>query len=73
MLTDQKPASFFSSSEIELLRTKSSLHGVFLVAHCWGVIFCTWLVVANWTNMLTVLLGIMVIGTRQLGLFVLAH
>ena len=73
MLTDQKPASFFSSSEIELLRTKSSLRGVFLVAHCWGVIFCTWLVVANWTNLLTVLVGIMVIGTRQLGLFVLAH
>lgn len=37
------------------------------------MILATWVAVAIWTNPLTVLLGIMIIGTRQLGLFVLTH
>ena len=41
--------------------------------HCWGVIFGAWVVASIWTNPLTVILAIMIIGARQLGLFVLTH
>jgi fatty acid desaturase len=69
----QRPSDFFTATEIAQLRKISNWRGALSVAHCWGVIIATWVVVATWTNPLTVLLGIMIIGTRQLGLFVLTH
>ena len=41
--------------------------------HCWGVILLTWVAVTIWTNPLTILAGVFVIGARQLGLGVLSH
>ena len=72
-MAEQRPTDYFTKTEIETLRTKSSLRGIFTVVHCWSVILITWAIVGFWTNVYTVLLGILVIGTRQLGLFVLAH
>ena len=69
----QRPSDFFSESEIAQLREISDWRGALSVVHCWAVILFTWVVVATWTNPLTVILGIMIIGTRQLGLFVLTH
>ncbi len=69
----QRSSDFFSPSEIDQLREISDWRAAASVAHCWGVILLTWVVVSIWTNPLTVLLGIMIIGTRQLGLFVLTH
>lgn len=43
------------------------------IIHCWAVILGTWIVVSIWTNPFTVLFGIVIIGTRQLGLGVLSH
>ena len=69
----QRPSDFFDEDEIARLRRVSLWRSLWGVLHCWGVILATWMVVAIWTNPLTVLLGILVIGTRQLGLFVLSH
>jgi fatty acid desaturase len=69
----ERPQDLLSSEEILRLKRLSPWRSTWLVAHCWGVIVGTWVVVAWWTNPLTILLGILVIGTRQLGLGVLSH
>ena len=63
------PAIFFRKR----LSSYANFHAAASVAHCFSVILLTWVVVSIWTNPLTVLLGIMIIGNRQLGLFVLTH
>ena len=69
----QRPSDFFSVIEIAQLRKVSDWRGAASIAHCWMVILATWVAVALWTNPLTILLGVMIVGTRQLGLFVLTH
>ncbi len=44
-----------------------------MILHCWGTIVLTWVLVATWTNPLTILLGVMVVGSRQLGLGIISH
>jgi fatty acid desaturase len=43
------------------------------VAHAWGVIAASMALFAWWPNPFTFLLGVMVIGGRQLGLAILMH
>lgn len=69
----QRPKDFFSVQEIDFLRTLSPWRSTWSLVHCWGVILLTWVVVGVWTNPLTILLGIFIIGARQLGLGVLSH
>ena len=69
----QRPKDFFSEAELVDFRAVSDLRGAWLVLHCWLVILATWVVVSVWTNPLTLLLGVLIIGTRQLGLAVLSH
>ena len=69
----QRPSDFFSPSEIAYLRSVSSWRSTLAIVHCWGVIVGAWVVASIWTNPLTVILAIMIIGARQLGLFVLTH
>lgn len=69
----QKPGDIFTREEIRELSTKSNLRGAMLVIHCWATIFLVWLVCIVWTNPLTIVLGIMIVGTRQLGLGVIGH
>ena len=69
----QRPGDFFSPTEIAYLRTVSSWRSTLAIVHCWGVILGAWIVASIWTNPLTVILAIMIIGARQLGLFVLTH
>lgn len=69
----QRPTDFFSPTEIAYLRTVSGWRSTLAIVHCWGVILGAWVVASIWTNPLTVILAIMVIGARQLGLFVLTH
>ena len=69
----QKPRDFLEEAELRQFRQVSDLRGAWLIFHCWAVIVLTWVAVAIWTNPLTVVLGILIIGTRQLGLFVLSH
>ena len=69
----QRPGDFFSPTEIAYLRTVSSWRSTISIVHCWGVILGAWIVASVWTNPLTVILAIMIVGARQLGLFVLTH
>ena len=69
----QRPSDYFSNEEIAYLRETSDWQSAWWVLHCWGVILLTWAVVVQWTNPLTVLAAVFIIGARQLGLGVLSH
>ncbi|MEJ8856167.1 fatty acid desaturase family protein [Variovorax robiniae] len=66
-----KPEDFFTDAEWAALTERSSWRGLWLVAHCWGVIGLAMAVGVLWP--VTIPLAILVIGTRQLGLFILMH
>lgn len=65
------PAAFFSPEEWSALTQRSRWRGLWLVAHCWGVIGLAIAMGTLWP--VTLPLAVMVIGTRQLGLFILMH
>lgn len=69
----QRPTDFLTRDEIRALRTLNPWRSTWLIVHCWGAIFLTWTVCAIWPNPVTIVLGIMVIGGRQLGLAVIGH
>jgi fatty acid desaturase len=66
-----QPSDFFSAAEWAAVSARSSWRGLWLVAHCWAVIGAAMWIGARWP--ITIPLAIVVIGTRQLGLFVLMH
>ncbi|MCY1162830.1 MAG: fatty acid desaturase family protein [Pseudomonadota bacterium] len=66
-----KPEEFFSPDEWRALSARSSWKGIALVLHCWLVIGAAMAVGMAWP--LTIPLMVMVIGNRQLGLFILMH
>ncbi len=66
-----QPQDFFSDEEWQALSARSSWKGVALVLHCWVVIGAAMAVGVVWP--LTIPLIVMVIGNRQLGLFILMH
>jgi fatty acid desaturase len=67
------PKSVFSPEEWSHLTSRSSLRGLWLVAHAWGTIAGAIVLVAFWPNPLTWLIAVMIVGTRQLGLAILMH
>lgn len=62
---------FFSPAEWLLLSSRSKWVGLALLLHCWLVIAAAIAVGVVWP--ITIPLMVMVIGTRQLGLFILMH
>ena len=66
-----KPEDFFTSDEWLLLSSRSSFRGLALLAHCWLVIGLAIAVGVTWP--VAIPLMVMVVGTRQLGLFILMH
>ena len=71
--TVDRASDVFSRDEIRYLAERNDLRGAWLLVHCWGTIFLAWAVAIIWTNPLTILLGILVVGARQLGLGVIQH
>jgi fatty acid desaturase len=65
------PADFFGPDEWRALIARSRWRGLWLVLHCWGVIGLAMVMGALWPA--TILLAVLVIGTRQLGLCILMH
>src|SRR5215204_1284329 len=65
------PKTVFAADEWSRLTSRSSLRGIWLVAHAWGTIALAIALVALWPNPLTWLIAVMVVGTRQLGLAIL--
>jgi fatty acid desaturase len=66
-----RPEDHFNAEEWRSLSERSTWRGLWLVAHCWGVIAIAMLMGTIWP--LTIPFAVMIIGTRQLGLFVLMH
>jgi len=71
MLKEAK--DILTPEELAIVRKRSDLTGVLGVVSCWGIIFAAMALFAYWPNPLTFLIGIVVIGGRQLGLAVLMH
>ncbi|MEO1407485.1 MAG: fatty acid desaturase family protein [Pseudomonadota bacterium] len=66
-----KPLDVFTSEEWTHVSRRSPWMGVWLIVHCWAVIFGA-MAFAVWQPWL-IPVAIMIIGTRQLGLAVLEH
>lgn len=66
-----KPESFFTDVQWATLSSKSTWRGLLLVLHCWVVIGLAMAVGVAWPWLIPLL--VMVIGNRQLGLFILMH
>ena len=64
--------SLEESQKAEVFRRRPFM-GLFLIAHCWLCILATIVIVGFLPNVLTILLGILVIGSRQQALLVLMH
>jgi fatty acid desaturase len=65
------PLTCFSADEWAVLTARSRWRGLWLVAHCWGVVGLAMAAGALWPW--TIPFGIVVVGTRQLGFFILMH
>ncbi len=66
-----KPEAYFSADEWAGLTERSGWKGLLLVAHCWLVIGLAIAVGIQWP--LAIPLVIVLVGNRQLGLFILMH
>lgn len=62
-----------SLEEKQRLGAKSNVVGLLLVLHAWALILGSMALFAWWPNPFTFLLGVVVIGGRQLGLAILMH
>jgi fatty acid desaturase len=73
MTTREKPTDFFTRAEIAELRQMSPWRSTWLIVHCWSVILGTWAAAVIWPYWWVILLGIPIIGARQLGLGIIGH
>ena len=64
---------YLTAEQARELGRKSNLMGALLVLHAWALIGASMALLAWWLNPFTFLLGVMVIGGRQLGLAILMH
>ena len=68
-----RPTDIFSREELEAFSARSDLRGALLIAHCWAMIIGVWTVCVLFPHPLMIVLGMVLVGTRQLGLGVIAH
>jgi fatty acid desaturase len=68
-----KASDFLSKEELKFFTERSDLRGAWIVAFNWLSIAAVFGVVAVWTNPLTIVLAILLLGGRQMGLAVLMH
>ena len=66
-----QPEAFFNAEEWAALTRRSSWRGLLLVAHCWLVVGLAISAGVMWP--LVIPLVVVVVGNRQLGLFILMH
>ena len=67
------PTKEFSPAELAEVRERSNLTGLLCVAHAWILIGCAMGLYALWPNLLSFVLAVLIIGSRQLGLAILMH
>ena len=66
-------ASLLTPDELQGLRRRSDLRGLWCVAHAWLVILGCMVALAVFPHPLVWLAGVMIVGARQLGLAILMH
>lgn len=71
--TTIKPSDVLNSEEQHRLRQRSDAMGFWLLAHSWGIIIGCIALYALFPNVLTFVISITLIGSRQLGLAILMH
>ncbi len=62
-----------SVEELASIKTRSNLRGAWILFCQWAFVISIFAAVATWTNPLTVILGTILLGGRQLGFFILEH
>lgn len=60
-------------SQLDLVRARSDVKGLWAVVHAWGTIFAAMAMFVLFPNPITYLLAVAIIGARQLGLAILMH
>lgn len=65
--------AFFTTDEVRALARRSNLMGAAIVLHCWGIILGAVVLFAWWPSVVTFVLAVMLIGSRQLGCAILMH
>lgn len=73
MRNSPSAASLLTPAQLSAVRTRSDGWGLALVAHAWGVMLGAAAVFVWWPNVLTFVLAVVLIGSRQLGLLILMH
>lgn len=68
-----KVSDILSQTEMQQIAERSDLRGGFLVLFDWAVVISVFAMCAYWTNPLTILCGIIVLGGRQLAFGALVH
>jgi fatty acid desaturase len=68
-----KHTDIMTHEEIRYFSKKSDLQALWLIAFNWGMIVAIFAMVAVWTNPVTIILAIILMGGRQLGLGVIMH
>lgn len=66
-------ATYLSRDAIKPISRRSDLWGAWLTLHVWGVVFAAWALAIVWTNPLTILFAILLVGSRQHGMAILMH
>lgn len=64
---------YLTTDEIRELQETSNWSGLFTLAWNWALIFGAFAIAIIWTNPLTIVLGVVIIGGRQLGLGIINH
>jgi hypothetical protein len=62
-----------TKSEVQRLLQPSNLQGTLAVATSWGMIAACFVLAGLWSNPLTILLALILLGGRQLALAILAR
>lgn len=65
--------AFMTEAQLAGVRTRNPWRGVGMIAHAWAVIGAAMALAIVWPHPLTIVLAIMLIGSRQLGLAILMH
>jgi fatty acid desaturase len=62
-----------TQEQLGALRSRSLPRSLWMIGHAWAVIFAAMALVAWWSNPLTFVIAVVLIGSRQLGLAILMH
>jgi len=65
--------TLITAEQLAEVRVRSPWRGIAMVVHAWATIAAALALVALWPNPLTVVVAIVIIGSRQLGLAILMH